>query len=122
MLYAMLIYNAEGAFDHLNPAEREALLTQHRELQNDSKAAEVFVAASKLMGPHTASIVRRKGDSTSVQEGPFAETNEVFVGFYLLECANLEAAVEWAKRIPKATVEIRPVSYFADHTGKVVGE
>ncbi len=122
MLYAMLIYHAEGAFDHLEPEERESLLTQHRELQRDSKAAEVFVAASQLMGTHTPTIVRRRGESTSVQEGPFAETNEVFVGFYLLECANLEAAVEWAKRIPRANVEIRPIAYFEDYNGKVVGE
>lgn len=122
MLYAMLIYHAEGAFDHDGADEREALLLQHRTLQADTKAAEAFVVATQLMEPHTAAVVRRGTDAISVQEGPFAETNEVFVGFYLLECESLEAATRWAQRIPRATVEIRPVAYFEDHSGKIVGE
>lgn len=122
MLYAMLIYHAEGAFEHDEADEAEALLLQHRTLQSDTKAADAFVVATQLMEPHTSTVVRRSGDAISVQEGPFAETNEVFVGFYLLECESLEAAVRWAKRIPRATVEIRPVAYFEDHSGKTVGE
>lgn len=122
MLYAMLIFQAEGAFDHLPTEEREALVAQHGKLQADSKEAEVFVAASRLMGSHTSTVVRRRGETTSVQEGPFAETNEVFVGFYVLDCDNLDSAVAWAKRIPRASVEIRPIAYFEDNHGKVVGE
>ncbi|MBV1859597.1 MAG: hypothetical protein KUG77_14380 [Nannocystaceae bacterium] len=122
MLYAMLIHHAEGAFDHDGADETEALLQQHRALQADTKSVDAFVAATQLMEPHTSTVVRRSGDAITVQEGPFAETNEVFVGFYLLECESLEAAVRYAKRIPRATVEIRPVAYFEDYTGKTVGE
>lgn len=122
MLYAMLIYQAEGALDHLTEAEQEELLAGHRELQNDTKASAAFVAATQLMETHTATTVRTRGRQVTVQEGPFAESKELLIGFYLFDCADLEAAVEHARRIPHAalgSVEIRPVAYFEDHAGRI---
>ena len=56
--------------------------------------------------------VRHRRDEALVTDGPFAETKELFIGFYLFECANLDEAIKLAKRIPVSelgSVEIRPV-------------
>jgi hypothetical protein len=62
---------------------------------------------------HTASTVRVKEDDALVTDGPFADTKEVFGGYYLIEADDLDAAIQVAARIPAArlggSVEIRPI-------------
>ena len=60
----------------------------------------------------TATTVRVRNDETEIVDGPFAVTKEFLVGYYLLECADLDEALKQAARVPLAcygSVEVRPV-------------
>lgn len=74
--------------------------------------AGVIVNGDGLLGPHTAVTVRVRDGQRQVQDGPFADTKEQLGGYFVVEVADLEAALEWAARSPSAaygSVEVRPV-------------
>jgi hypothetical protein len=76
------------------------------------KDAGVLVAAEALEGVDTATTVRLRGGERVLTDGPFVETKEHLLGFYLLELPDLDAAIDWAARMPhvhQGTVEVRPV-------------
>ena len=76
------------------------------------KEADVFVANDGLAPPESATTVRVRDGETQITDGPFAETKEHLGGYYLIECADLDAALEWAARIPSSaygSVEVRPL-------------
>ena len=115
MLYSLLIYSAEGVHDRLSPEEQDATLEQHIALQADLKEKGAF-ATARLMP--TSNAVTVKGQTEPEQkplvvDGPFAETKEQFVGFYLVEHETLDEAIASAKRIssPYHSIEIRPVMW-----------
>lgn len=110
--YMMLLYapEAEGA----EQAEREAELPLWVELNASLEEAGLLVAAGRLRPPASATTVRVRNDEAEFTDGPFAVTKEVLVGYYLLECRDLDHALEQAARIPLAryrdgSVEVRPV-------------
>ena len=109
MQYALLIYSKPGAAEALSAAEREA---NHREYL-DIKRLPGVVGGASLHPVETATTVRVQDGQTLVTDGPFADTKEVFGGFYLVEADDLDQATEIAARIPAAriggSVEIRPV-------------
>ena len=109
MQYALLIYSKPGAAEALSAQEREA---NHREYLDIRKLPEVVGGAS-LHPVETATTVRVHDGQTLVTDGPFADTKEVFGGYYVYECDNLDQATEMAARIPAlrigGTIEIRPV-------------
>lgn len=113
MLFTILIYGAEGLAERLPPAEQEALLQKHRDLQAQLKAEGKFRGAVQLMPPSTAMNVQDNGSGVRVLDGPFAESKEQILGFYLVECETIEEAVEAAKALPQgvAHMEVRPVSW-----------
>ncbi len=66
----------------------------------------------ELEEPKTAKSVRVRNDETIVTDGPYAETKEQIGGFFLVECGDLDEAIDLASRVPvatKASVEIRPL-------------
>jgi hypothetical protein len=80
-------------------------------------AAAVIRGGAALYPTSTATVVRvsEKGGDLVATDGPYAETKEALTGFYLLECADLDEAIQWAKSIPAAwngAVEVRPVIDF----------
>lgn len=78
----------------------------------------MFVASGRLYDPESATTVRVRDGETLMTDGPFAETSEYLVGYYLIECPNLDTALEQAARIPSvhyASIEVRPV--MADPSG-----
>jgi len=109
MQYALLIYSKPGAAEALSGDEREA---NHREYM-DIKKLPAVVGGASLHPVETATTVRVQDGQTLVTDGPFADTKEVFGGFYLIEADDLDQATEIAARIPAAriggSVEIRPV-------------
>jgi hypothetical protein len=109
MQYALLIYVKPGAQEALAPAEQEAV---HREYLALKDAAGI-VGGAALHPVETATTVRLNDDQLLITDGPFADTKEVFGGFYLLEADDLDRATELAARIPAVrlggSVEIRPV-------------
>ncbi len=118
LLYSALIYETPGVADARPSEQREKVLEAHRQLQKDSKAAGSFVAATQLSEAGAITIRHRK-DETLLTDGPFAETKELFIGFYLFDVASLDEAIKLAKRIPMSetgSVEVRPV-VFAESDG-----
>ncbi len=110
MIYSLLIYEAPRFADARSPAEREAALVAHRELQADSKAAGSFRAATQLAESGGSTVQQSEGTAL-VTDAPFAETKELFIGCYLVECGSLDDALVLAKRIPispQGRVDVRP--------------
>jgi len=109
MQYALLIYRKPGAAEALSPDEQAA---DHREYMDIRRLPEI-VGGAALHPVETATTVRVQDGQTLVTDGPFADTKEIFAGFYLLEADDLDQATEIAARIPAArtggSVEIRPV-------------
>ena len=68
-----------------------------------------------LQGVETATTVRVRDGTTETTDGPFAETKETLGGFYILDCKDLDEAIEYAAKIPGAkygSIEVRPVMVF----------
>ena len=115
MRYAILIYQAEGAMDHFTDDEVAQATAAHGELQKEMKAAGQMLLASQLMEGYSASTVRTDGSRVTVKDGPFAASKELLLGFYLVDCPDLDTALGYAARIPHAawgTIEVRPVAYY----------
>jgi len=73
----------------------------------------VLVSGAALHGPGTATAVRRRGGRQLLTDGPWAETKEHLVGFYVIDAPDLDVALEWAGRVPNVrtgTVEVRPIA------------
>ena len=111
MKYALLIYSDEAVntFETLSEAEQNAILGEYMAIS----ASPATVAAQQLQPGTTATTVRVANGDTLTTDGPFAETKEVLGGFYLVDVADLDAALEIAASIPAArmggSVEVRPV-------------
>lgn len=114
MLFSVLIYSSEDVIDALSETEMQEVLSHHYAFQDRTKSEKSFGAAVKLMSTGTAVTVHRPQKDLLVTDGPFAETKEQLMGFYLLEAETLDQAIEAVELLPldKSKVEIRPVSYF----------
>jgi hypothetical protein len=93
----------------------EKLLTEMGQFNEELVKAGVMLAGEGLHPSRNGARIRYEGDKRTVIDGPFTETKELIAGFWLLECASLEEAVEWLKRAPNpfedgaSEVEIRRV-------------
>ncbi len=109
MKYALLIYDKPGSHEALGEEEREAVYGEYFALSSDSRCLE----GAQLQPVQTATTVRVQDGQTLTTDGPFADTKEVFGGYYVFESENLDGAIELASRIPSArlggSVEVRPV-------------
>ena len=115
MRYMMLMYSRETP-EGPSADEVEYLVRAHNALVLDARAKGILLAVEGLKPTRTATTVRMPaGSQPVVLDGPFAETREQLAGFYILECRDLDDAIEWAKRIPTSCkgesgcIEIRPV-------------
>jgi hypothetical protein len=108
--YMLLLYAPEA--DEAERAERWAEMPLWDEVNASLRAAGVLVRNGALHDVGTATTVRVRGEETELTDGPFAVTKEVLVGYYVLDCADLDAAVRHASRLPVArygSVEVRPI-------------
>src|SRR5918992_1355865 len=110
-LFALIMEESAGA--DRTPEEGQAAMKAWDAFTTETKDAGAFLAGEGLQPSATATTVRidEQGSEPIVTDGPFAETKEQLGGFYLLECADLDEAISWAKKIPMpgGTVEVRPV-------------
>jgi hypothetical protein len=111
MRYLLLIYNTEPT--EAVPAD---LMADEQAGYNAFTAAiretGQFEAGEALQPTSTATTVRVENGRTITTDGPFAETKEQLGGFYLVECRDIDEAIELAARIPGAkhgSIEIRPI-------------
>jgi hypothetical protein len=113
MLYVMLAYHDEGFVQSWSDAEDAALMDQLNRVHERLGRSGVLGPAARLGATEKARTVRGRGVIT---DGPFAETKEQLLGFYVLDCASLEEAVRTAEDFkaanPSAIYEIRPVVLF----------
>jgi hypothetical protein len=113
MQYALLVYEKPGADDRFSDQEREAITAEYTAIRGDSRVK----AGARLAPADTATTVRVKDGDALVTDGPFADTKEVFGGYFLLEADDVDAALEIAARMPAArlggSVEVRPLEYLS---------
>ena len=108
--YMLLVYEEEVG--EAGQAERDRELPVLVELNRSLREAGLLGTVRGLRSVETATSVRVREGEAEITDGPFAVTKEVLAGFYLLECADLDEALEQAARMPMAgwgTVEVRPV-------------
>ena len=120
MLYAVLCYHHEAEVMAWPKEKDDAILAKRRAVTDKYAAAGKLGPVARLM-PTTAATTLRNGKDTLVIDGPFAETKEQLLGFYVVECASLEEAIAFAEELGEgetATFEIRPIRYFTPGTRK----
>lgn len=113
MQYMLLINEDESIYAGENGAEiMEKTLAAHMKLAEDFVQAGVAFSGERLKPAETATTIRWNNGEHSVHDGPFAETHEELGGYYIIDVASLDDAIDWAKRIPvpgKGAIEVRPV-------------
>ncbi len=122
MRYMMLVYSTEPP-GGLKPEEAEQIRMGHRRVMDEAARKGVLMGAEPLAPTSTATTVRMQNGTALVTDGPFAETKEHLAGYYILECENLDEAIDWAAKIPTACqggegcIEIRPMRLMTHRDG-----
>lgn len=115
MYYAILAYHEEGIVESWSKEEDAALMTELLEI-NDRLVAQKSLGPAARLGPTQKAVTLRGPGAGLVIDGPFAETKEQLLGFYVVDFPTLDAAVEAARELrranPTAVYEIRPVSLY----------
>ena len=112
MKYALLLYADEAAWDGLDDDAQMAVMGEYEAVTEAMKSAGAHLGGEGLQTTGTATTVRVRDGKPIVTDGPFVESKEALGGFYIVECASLDEAVDWAARLPDARhggVEVRPV-------------
>lgn len=112
MKYLCMI-SAEQVMETMPAADAELHFQEYAEFTEDIRRSGHFLGANRLQPVTTATSVRVRGGRVHVTDGPFAETREQIGGYYVIEAADLNDAIQVAARIPGArygTVEIRPIA------------
>jgi hypothetical protein len=118
MNYLCLVYIEETALNAMPEGEFEAFSDEHVALDAELRRSGHSIAAEALQPVHTATTVRIRDGRLFVTDGPFAETKEQLLGFYLIEAEDGTEAVRVASRIPSArvgSIEVRPVWDLRQH-------
>jgi hypothetical protein len=111
-MHFMLLIGSDKAQTAPPPADMDAIVQGHIRVSGDLRAAGKMVLSERLRPETEGARVRAKAGQRQVMDGPFTETKEVVGGFYVIDCADKQEAVEWAKKIPLAEgafVEVRPI-------------
>ncbi len=116
MLYAILCYHDEDFVGSWSKEQDEAVMKKLAVVQEKLARQGRLGPVARLL-PTTAATTLRKDDPPLVIDGPYAETKEQLLGFYLIDCQNLDEALETARELgaanPGGAYEIRPVGMFA---------
>ena len=126
MHYAIFCYHDEAAVGALSKEQDEVLMAELRIVRHQLVADGKLGPVARLM-PTTTAATLRAGAEPLVLDGPFAETKEQLLGFYVIDCASFDEAIETAERLLapriaaglKSALEVRPISIFhpAGETG-----
>jgi hypothetical protein len=121
MLYAILCYNDEDVVYSWTKEQDDAVMAKldvvHQKLATQGKLGP----AARLLPTTAATTIRKNQEPALVIDGPFAETKEQLLGFYVIDCAALEEAVEAARDLARANpggaYEIRPIRLYLPGSG-----
>jgi len=116
MLYAILCYDSEAVV-HAWTKEQDAAAIAKLDVVQEKLAREGRLGPVARLMPTTTATTLRKGRESVVLDGPFAETKEQLLGFFVVDCASLEQAIETATELGRASsssgcYEIRPMRLF----------
>ncbi|ESZ21209.1 YciI family protein [Mesorhizobium sp. L48C026A00] len=117
MLYAILCYASEDVVCSWSKEQDDAVMEKLLGVQEKYARAGRLGPVARLLPTTAATTLRKVKGESVVIDGPFAETKEQFLGFYTLECADLDEAVDFARELSEVnpsggSYEIRPVSLF----------
>ena len=113
MKYMLAIIADESRMTDRTPEQQQESMRGWDAYTQELQESGVFVGGEGLQPSATATTVRipEGGGDPVVTDGPFAETKEQLGGYYLIDCQNLDEALDWARKIPMpgGTIEVRPV-------------
>ncbi len=115
MKYLMLIYSDEAAAATATPEQLNATMAAYLSFTSEVQKKNLYVGGNPLQPTTSATTVRLRNGKTLTTDGPFAETKEQLGGYYLLDCKDLDEAIEYAAKIPGAaygSIEVRPIMVF----------
>jgi hypothetical protein len=118
MLYAILCYDSEDAVGAWSKEHDDAVMAKLETVQQKLIRERRLGPVARLL-PTTAATTLRKGKESIVMDGPFAETKEQLLGFFVVDCASLDEAVSAAQELSSCyessgAYEIRPLRFFRD--------
>ncbi|MEW9807364.1 YciI family protein [Mesorhizobium marinum] len=114
MIYAVLCYASEDAVAAWSKEKDDEVIANLVAIQKRYAQAGRLGPVARLLPTTAATTLRKTGNETLILDGPFAETKEQLLGFYTIDCANLDEAVAFARELSEAnpasgSYEIRPV-------------
>jgi hypothetical protein len=118
MRYMMLVYTKETASSREKMNEAAEM---HHAVMEETSRRGILLGADPLQSVATATTVRVHDGKVLITDGPFAETKEQLAGYYILDCKDLDEAIQWASRIPTdcgggtGCIEVRPIQEITNH-------
>lgn len=110
--YLLSVHSVAGEVrDPMTDQEMQQSFKQLGLLEEELKSAGAWVFSGRLHEPDTATVVRMSGGEVVTTDGPFVESKEHLGGFYIIQAADLDAALAWASKVTaaiKAPIEVRP--------------
>jgi hypothetical protein len=121
MRYMLMIYSNEADEAKMAPADMGKLMEDYGTFTEELIGSGAMEGAERLQPIASATTIRVRDGKTVTTDGPFAETKEQIGGYYLIEAADLDAAIAWAAKIPTArygSVEVRPIWEMEEGCGE----
>lgn len=112
MKYMLLLNSDPAAAPTQGTTEAEEMMGRWSAYSEALTKAGAMVSGEALLGTDTATTVRLRNGERTTTDGPFIESKEVLGGYYVIDVADLDAAIDWAAKIPNVhvgSVEVRPV-------------
>lgn len=112
MQYLLTLYAEEAGWDRMTKEEQQKGVAAYMAYTEALKQSGVFKGSNRLQPIATATTVRTVNGKTQVLDGPYADTKEQLGGYYLIEAADMDAALSWAARCPGSqhgVIEVRPI-------------
>ena len=120
MLYAILCYNEENVVSTWTQEEDDACMARLMDVQSNMATKGKLGPVVRLWNTNEAKTLKKANGEPTVFDGPFAETKEQFLGFYVADCETMDDALDFARELAKAnpgtgSYEIRPLRFFGDN-------
>ena len=112
MQYLLMIYSNENGWNSMTPEQQQQGAAAYKAYTEALQKSGALRGSNRLQPTSTATTVRVSGGKSQVLDGPYADSKEQLAGYYLIDVADLDAAIAWANRCPGAShgvMEVRPV-------------
>jgi hypothetical protein len=112
MQYILFLYGDEAQWPKLTPAEQQQRVAAYRAYNEALQKAGILAGSNRLQPSSAATTVRLADGKPQVLDGPYADSKEQLAGYYMIDVADLDAAISWAARCPGAghgIIEVRPL-------------